>query len=146
MSKEIVLIRTKYQEDCILGHLLVFENARNGASSLIFECKTLELAYKDNVRSISSIPSGFYEIELEYSNRFDMELWELKGVPNRDEVKIHVANFYRQLNGCVAVGDMFVNLDNDKNLDLRNSRKTLNRFHEAMNGSTVSTIRIFGEN
>ena len=109
---------------------------------LLFHCMTLERAYLDNERMISAVPCGTYPIVQEYSPRFDALLWELKRVPNRSEVKIHVANYWNQPNGCIALGDMHLNIDNDSVLDVRNSRKTLERFHEAMSDSVSAVIEI----
>ena len=142
--KEMLLYRSRYQDDSIIGHLMVFDVKPNGSSSLVFECKTLELQYKNNQRNVSAVPAGYYNIVLEHSPRFKMDLWELKGVPGRSEAKIHVANFYRQLNGCIGVGDLHLNLDNDKNLDVRNSRDTLDRLHKAMGKEKKATIKIIG--
>lgn len=50
------------------------------------------------------IPNGVYKALYEYSPKFDQKLWELKGIPERREIKIHPANFARQLKGCIAIG------------------------------------------
>ena len=144
--KEIVLYRNNYVQNQILGHLMVVENLPSKASRLIFECKTLELDWNNNEKNISATPTGYYNLRYEYSGRFKRKLWELKGVPNRSECKIHVANFSSQLQGCIGVGDMFTHLNGDSHLDLRNSSNTLNRLHEIMKNQTESTIRIFGKN
>ena len=145
VEKSIVLYRHNYLDPEILGHLIVVETSENGASRIIFKCNTLELSYKNNKRNISAVPAGFYKMVFEYSPKFKRKLWELKSVPGRSEAKIHQANYFRQLNGCVAVGDMFLNIDNDRFLDLRNSLPTLERFHTAMEGVVESTIRIVGK-
>ncbi|MEW4925491.1 DUF5675 family protein [Algibacter sp. 2305UL17-15] len=143
--KKIVLYRNNYIGPEILGHLMVFEDNNIGGSKLIFECKTLELEWKNNQRNISCVPSGFYNIEFEHSSKFNRKLWELKGVPGRSEAKIHVANYYTQIQGCIAVGDMHMHINDDINPDVRNSANTLKRFHEAMSPATKSTIRIVGK-
>jgi hypothetical protein len=144
--KKVVLYRNTYLNPEILGHLMVFDEKPDGSSTLIFECKTLELGYKNNQKSISSVPAGFYELKFEYSPKFNRRLWELKGVPNRSEAKIHPANFYKDLNGCIGLGDLHVNVNNDGILDLRNSKSTLKRFHKAMDEQEFSSIRIIGTN
>lgn len=142
--KHMVLLRNNYLDPEILGHLMVFENTSIGGSRLIFECKTIELEWKNNATNISCVPAGFYNIEFEYSRRFDRKLWELKGVPGRSECKIHVANYYTQLQGCVAVGDLHMNINSDSIPDVRNSTNTLRRLHETMGSETKSTIRVIG--
>lgn len=69
-----------------------------------------------------------------------MNLWELKGVPGRSECKFHTSNFYRQLNGCIALGDMHLDIDGDGYRDVRNSAKTVERFNEILRGVPYLTI------
>jgi hypothetical protein len=74
-----------------------------------------------------------------------MKLWELKDVPGRSECKIHTANFYRQLNGCIALGTKHTKIDADEFPDVADSSRTLKRFHAAMQPATEAYIRIIGE-
>jgi hypothetical protein len=127
-QKRMVLIRTKhFKNKETIGTLLIFDGVKK-----VFECKTLELPWRDNQRSISSVPAGRYELVLEYSPRFKQKLWELKGVPGRSECKIHTANFARQLNGCIAPGKGYADLDKDGLMDVYSSRVTLKKIHETM--------------
>lgn len=122
----------------ILGTLMVLDEK----GSVVFSCKTVELAWKENKRNASCVASGQYPLVLEWSPRFGMLLWELKEVPGRSEAKIHTSNYYWQLNGCIAPGDMHIRIDGDEYPDVRNSRKTLERFHASMGEETASTITI----
>ncbi len=143
--KKIVIYRNNYLGSEILGHLMVFEDLPGGGSRLVFECKTLELGWKNNEANVSCVPAGFYNIVFEWSPRFKEKLWELKGVPGRSEAKIHVSNYYTEIQGCIAVGDMHINLNSDSYPDVRNSRNTLNRLHNILSDQTKSTIRIIGK-
>jgi len=143
--KKIVLYRNNYLGPEILGHLMVFEENSFGGSRMLFECKTLELEWKNNARNISCLPAGFFTIKWEHSARFNRNLWELKGVPGRSEAKIHVANYYTQIQGCIGVGDMHTHINGDAIPDVRNSSVTLNRLHEVMHPQVESTIRIIGK-
>lgn len=143
--KKFVLYRNNYIGPEILGHLMVFEDLPNGGSRQVFECKTIELEWKNNETNVSCIPAGFYNIQFEHSPRFREHLWELKGVPGRSEAKIHVANYYTQIQGCIAVGDMHTHIDSDPYPDVRRSRYTLDRLHTAMSGQMKSTIQIIGK-
>lgn len=138
MKREVVLIRNIAEDVQELGNMYVYDE--NGKE--LFSCKTLELAWRDNQRNISCVPNGRYPIYLEYSPRFNRMLWELKEVPGRSECKIHAANYFYQLNGCIAPGDMHTKIDGDKYTDVRNSRKTLDRFMEAMQPAEASFITI----
>ncbi len=137
--KTILLYRNVYLKQEILGNLFIFDG-----SKLLFRCKTIELAWRDNKKNISCVPHGKYPLVFEKSNKFKRKLWELKKVPNRSEIKIHIANYYRDLNGCIAVGDMHTRIDSDPYPDVRNSRYTLSRLHKAMGRDTKAEIHIIG--
>lgn len=137
-SREIVLIRNVSEEYQELGNFFVFD----GDGRKLFECKSLELAWRDNQRNISCIPAGSYDIVFEWSSKYSMYLWEMKDVPGRTETKIHAANYFRQLQGCIALGDMHIDMDGDTYRDVRNSVKTILKFHTAMEPVQSSKIHI----
>ena len=99
----IELFRLEYEKKQVLGDCAITENGKD-----IFLAKSLERADNNNQRNISCIPQGEYLCVLEYSNRFDCDLWEIKGVPNRSECKFHSANYWHDLNGCIALGTKYL--------------------------------------
>lgn len=107
-----------------------------------FACKTLELADKNNASKISCIPRGKYIVKWTKSPLFslhaghDVFTYEIQNVPNRGGIRIHSANFFHQLLGCVAVGDSLKDINMDGELDIIHSGNTLNKFHEVMNKET----------
>ena len=129
-------------KDSIAGLLIVIDRDDKGRASVVFSCSTLELDYDNNKRNTSSIPAGFYSMTFEHSNKFERNLWELKGVPNRAEIKIHSANYYRQLQGCIGIGKDLIDLDGDGQYDLTNSAETLEEFHCVMSPNYRSKIRV----
>ncbi|MEW7289043.1 DUF5675 family protein [Aquimarina sp. 2304DJ70-9] len=138
--KQIIIQRQTYTENEVLGKLYIFDES----GIPVFECFSLELAWRDNQKNISCVPAGTYQIVKEFSPRFEKDLWELKGVPNRNETKIHVANFHTQLNGCIAIGSNLSDINNDNELDVTNSRNTLNIFHQTMGNDTKAVLDIVG--
>jgi hypothetical protein len=124
---KIELFRMEYEEKQTLGQCAITDNGKD-----IFLAKSLERADNNNQRNISCIPQGEYLCVLEYSNKFDCDLWEIKGVPNRSECKFHSANYWHDLNGCVALGDKFMDIDNDGFRDVLNSNKTMKEFHKTL--------------
>lgn len=62
-----------------------------------FMCHTLE-----NSRKI--IPAGNYSIEMYPSPRFKMIVPLLQNVPGRSMIEIHPANWFHELEGCIAPG------------------------------------------
>lgn len=121
----LVVIRTYENDRCTLGDIQVW----NGME-MIWTCKTIERPWVNNKNNISRIPAGVYDIVYEYSPKFRRHLYELKGVPGRSEVKIHIANYVKQLEGCIGVGHYFTDLDKDGVMDVANSANTLDLLHK----------------
>jgi hypothetical protein len=120
------LIRLHESNVQTLGHLLIYEGITK-----VFDCMTLELADKDNQRSVSRIPAGTYWVEKHNSPKFGKSFW-VKDVPGRSEILIHVGNFYRDTRGCVLAGDGFEDIDKDGLTDVTNSKKTINKLYEVL--------------
>lgn len=137
-SRFIVVKRKFGNEHCTLGDMTVY------APNMIpvFKCITLERGWNQNIPQISCIPEGLYDIELEYSNAFKKNLWELKDVLGRSEIKIHNLNHWYQSKGCIGVGRSIANLDFDNIPDITSSVSTLRSFHKAMGGVTKAKIQI----
>ncbi len=103
-----------------LSNLVVVEG-----KCVLFTCVGLELPWKDNQRRISCIPVGVYDcIKVPATAAIPYEHISILGVPNRDGICIHKANYVSQLLGCVAVGEKHVDLNNDSESDVTNSDKT----------------------
>ncbi len=100
----------------------------------LFTSISLERGWRNNQKSVSCIPknSGPYNVIWEKSNKFKRFLWEIKGVPNRSECKFHVSNYWRQLNGCIALGRRPKDIDRDGYIDVTSSANTINDFHKAL--------------
>ena len=126
--KKVYINRYKITDDYSLGHCFVED--KNGKVTDIGV--SLERGWQDNMSNISCVPEGTYPLKKEYSPRFNEDLWELYDVPGRSECKFHVANYWRQLNGCIALGKKHLDIDGDGDPDVTSSRKTLNYFHEIM--------------
>lgn len=102
----------------------------------VFVCKTLELAWKDNARNISCIPADEYTVKWTYSPKFKRMMYLVMSVPNRDGIRMHPATYYKDLQGCIALGSAFKNIDMDSQLDIIHSGDTVKAFEERMNGKT----------
>lgn len=105
----------------------------------VFVCKTLELPYLDNAPNISSIPFGNYTCRWTRSNRLsrlageDVYTYEVTSVPSRTGIRIHSANYFFQLLGCVALGDAHKDINMDQELDIVHSGNTVKAFNTLMN-------------
>jgi hypothetical protein len=129
---EVHLLRLLQDERQTLGVLIAIDQRR------LFTCKTLELSWKHNLPGESCIPEGSYECIYTRSGRLsslagrDVYTYEVFGVPGRKGIRIHAANYFHQLQGCIALGSAFKDLNLDERLDLIHSGETLRRFHEFM--------------
>ena len=127
MKKVVSIIRFESNDQATYGLLKIIENDR-----ILFECVTLEKAWKDNKNNISCIPAGVYSVMKTYSNRFKKPLYLIDEVPGRSGVRIHPANFASQLQGCIALGSHFADIDSDGIKDVVNSRDTQEKFDMVM--------------
>lgn len=115
---------------------------KNESGNIVFKSESIERGWRDNKNRVSCIPEGEYPVKLEYSNRFRKELYEIYEVPNRSECKFHSANWARQLNGCIALGNKRLDIDKDGYKDVTSSRDAMKRFHKAMGGDKTAILII----
>lgn len=127
---KIEIDRNWQDKNQTLGKCTVF----NSDNKPVFSSVCLERGWRDNQKRVSCVPLGTYTCKLEWSNRFKSDLWELKGVPNRSECKFHSANYWFQLNGCIALGQSIKDINKDGYNDVTSSRSTMKRFHKALKG------------
>ena len=81
-------------------------------SDTSFICHTGELPWRDNEPETSCIPAGTYDCMMQWSNKHQESLYHVLGVPGRDAIEIHPANwmgdkskgFKCDLLGCIAPG------------------------------------------
>ena len=127
---ELQIKRTDFSEESTIGELSV-----NG----VFECYTRE----DKVRPVkiagkTAIPSGRYEVIINFSQRFQKQLPLLLNVPNYEGVRIHSGNTAANTEGCILVGE--TKTDNF----VGESRWAFNRLFEKMKVA-AETEKIFLE-
>lgn len=103
-----------------LGRLFVRDV--NGNDS--FTGTSVELTWKNNERKVSCIPVGSYQIKKAFSEHYGEHI-DVLNVYGRSGIKIHVANFSRQLLGCIAPGVLHTDIDGDGLRDVTSSRFAL---------------------
>lgn len=108
-----------------IGKLEVIEG-----NTVLFSCACLELGWNNNKTGKSCIPIGEYEAAWTWSPTFKRYLWELIDVPGRKYIRLHVANYTRQLRGCIAPGMNVKDIDGDGVLDVASSGRALDGIHE----------------
>ena len=136
--KDIWVLRDLFfDQQASLGTFYVYED-----SSQLFKCESLERGWVDNKNRISCLPELDTIIVKEYSDKFKTDLWELKNTGPRSECKVHWANFFWQLNGCIALGNNRKYIDGDLIMDVTSSRDTVKKFHKIMGDSMIARIHI----
>jgi len=97
-------------------------------------CKTMELQWKDNQRSISCIPEGKYLVTKEQpippndpSGRKARSYghFRIQNVPKRSGILVHRITYVKDLEGCIGVGGRFVDLNKDGVPDMVDSGSKL---------------------
>jgi hypothetical protein len=116
-----VLIRLNKNEKQTIGRLFVFDGL-----DVAYQCCTLELAWNDNKRNISCIPTGSYNVKIRESEKYGLH-YQVENVNMRDYILIHPANYYKQLRGCIAVGHDFYDINKDNHKDITYSKRTLSQ-------------------
>jgi len=131
--KQIKLIRFWGNEKQTLGIFTVVENGR-----LIFHANSLERGWVGNQANESCIPAGEYDCVYTRSPSFsekrgtDVFTYAVLKVPARSGIRIHSANFYSQLLGCIALGDSMKDLNFDGLFDVAHSGDTMKKFEDLM--------------
>lgn len=108
---------------------------------------TLELPWRDNHPHKSCVPAGSYTASI-YNSPTKGRVYLLEGVPSRDFVEIHSANFagdtdkgwQSQLLGCIALGLSHGQLENiydNLQQGVLNSRTAISRFMAAAEGQPI---------
>ncbi|MDX1828894.1 MAG: DUF5675 family protein [Lutibacter sp.] len=85
-------------------HRTYYKEGTNGVlfinDSFVGFC--IELPWKDNLKRVSCIPEGVYQLKARYSDKFKHHL-VLQNVSNRSLILIHPANdANKELQGCIA--------------------------------------------
>jgi len=138
--KDVYLIRHISDLKQTLGVLVTTQGVE------LFVCKTLELAWNNNQNNISCIPDGTYVCIWTRSNRLstlantDVYTYEITNVLNRSGIRIHSANYFYQLLGCIALGDAHKDINADGELDTIHSGDTINAFNTLLNKQKFNLI------
>lgn len=89
-------------------------------------CKTMELPWRDNQRSISCIPENIYRV-IAQPPKADRPYpyFRLPDVPGRSGILIHKISYVSGLKGCIGVGKEFKDINNDGVPDIVRSGEAL---------------------
>ena len=99
--------------------------------------RTLELPWRDNQAQVSRVPAGSYQAKIRADGALRWRV-ELRDVPNRTHVQLHVGNYPRQTEGCVLVGEDVSS--SNGTCSLKNSAKAMEALKEAMDQASDDGI------
>ena len=127
MERNVILARLARSDQGTEGILLAGD----------FNCKTLELPWRENARQISCIPPGEYDVEMRLSNKYGRVYW-VRRVPDRTYILIHSGNyagdkqlgFKSHVMGCILLGKHHGYLAGQR--AVLNSRLTVRSFMREM--------------
>lgn len=105
-----------------------------------FNCKTIERPWKNNQHNISCIPKGTYHCTYTFSLTHLGWTYQVNNVPNRSGIRIHSANYYTDLEGCIGLGSGYEDINKDGQLDAINSKLTVNNFVTLLNKKDFTLI------
>lgn len=132
--KKYILQRIAYFDKQTLGYFLDENRKRI--------CFTLELAWKDNARNISCIPTGVYTVVRRVSPARGQH-FHITDVQGRTSILIHSGNYHTDIQGCVLVGKTFSDINKDGYCDVTSSVATMNDLLKIL--PTTFSLEIIGE-
>ena len=98
--KLMTLVRFRHTDESTIGSLRLWEGTD-------FTCFTLEDTVREpevKVKGKTAIPSGEYQVIVNFSERFRRPMPLLLDVPNFEGVRIHKGNVASQTEGCILLG------------------------------------------
>lgn len=124
---KLILKRHSYHPLCTLGWLFI------GAERFA----TVEKPWINNEPFKSCIPEGDYKLARYSSEKFP-NVFEIKDVPNRSYILIHIGNSADDVAGCVAVG----RYPSQYGLTVQQSRVAMERVRYLLRKEKDNTISI----
>ena len=125
------LNRKEYYDKQVLGELTMY----NDSGEIVFRCKTLELAWRNNETRVSCIPTGTYKAVPRYSPKykehFHVQELNAPDVNGRSMILIHQGNYNHDILGCILVGSEHLDINKDGYADVVNSVDTLAELRNA---------------
>lgn len=118
----IAINSRKYTDKQTTGCFCLFDGDK-----LIITFNTLEPVWKDNKPFVSCIYEGTFIVKKVLSPTFGW-CFEITNVQGRSNILFHWGCFIDNTEGCVLVGDSFKDINNDGLKDVRNSKKTFDKF------------------
>lgn len=105
---ELTLIRKYFNKDSTIGELFIdnkfYCHVLEDKDRLLTSSMTLDDIKQIKIKSQTAIPTGKYEVVVNYSPRFKQDMPLLLEVPGFEGIRIHVGNKNEDTDGCLLVG------------------------------------------
>jgi hypothetical protein len=108
----------------------------------VYDFVGIELPWMENRRNVSCIPAGIYEAIATRRASSGAYALLIRGVINRSQIMVHTANYARDLQGCLAPGREFKDIDRDGIMDVTNSRNVMFDIEQIIPIGTVFTYNV----
>lgn len=132
---KVIIQRTLSNSHCTIGKVLV---VKNGIT--VFVADTLELPWLNNKIKQSCIPAGSYRCERTWSPKLQRYEYEVMSVPGRKGIRFDIANYVKDLLGCIALGKLELSSDLKEVFYLRMSRSTNAEFRANLENANFALI------
>ena len=123
-------ISRNYQDYQTPGLLTVFSSGQ-----MLYQCKTLELPYKNNKPDVSCIPEGVYTVK-KITRPDGRPGLHIQDVPGRTKILIHTGNYaagdHPDILGCILVGLKYSYVNSDQYLDIADSTPAFNALYKIL--------------
>lgn len=125
---KLKITRTSSNKMQTVGKLGIYEKEmykqKMTYNPILINIFTLELPNLGNQQWVSRIPSGIYLCKKRWSWKHKRHI-KILNVENRTDILIHAGSYYTNITGCILVGSDLRDINNDGQVDVINSRKTL---------------------
>lgn len=127
---EVVLTRHSDDEVQLLGDIKIDNFSR----------VTLERPWKNNQSDVSCIPTGTYTCQWKFKFNNLAYHYQVMNVPGRTGIFIHAGNYFFDTVGCILLGTGYEKLNTDKEVDIINSKITIQAFEILMGKKDFTLI------
>ena len=130
-------LKRKFEND--KQTLGIMDVCRDGV--FLFSLATLELPWLNNTKSKSRIFAGDYVVVPNETPKHP-NTFRLEGTQGRDGILIHTINYVKDLEGCIGVGLIHTDMNDDGITDVKYSTEALDMLRSVCKGQSAILLTI----